>query len=446
MRFSVRDAAREGAAWIARTPQVWSTALLALAIVASYLFMAGRFASIALDAQERLVDVRVGALQDAFVPLARILATSSPELSDRMRELQAQNPTILSMYVVQKHGDRWVATAATEDRLIGTDILGDDFILGLALQDRLHSLTVEESESGARVFKTVRFVGDTASGPMVAVTRQTLSEADAQVDHSIVEGIGILGVVLVLLLVLFFRHSRLIDYASLYQRLKEVDTLKDDFLSMASHELRTPLTIIRGYADELRKPLPEALRDTTIDRIDGSAKDLDALIADMLDVSRIEQGRMRFELKAVVLEDVVRPVAEGLAARAKDKGLTLTSEFAPQVSAQVDPERLRQIVLNLIGNAVKYTEKGSVAVRTYGEGGWAVFEVHDTGLGMSADEQKKLFGKFYRAESAAVRAQAGTGLGLWITKQMIEAMHGTIAVESVKDVGSRFTVSFPKAG
>jgi two-component system phosphate regulon sensor histidine kinase PhoR len=85
-------------------------------------------------------------------------------------------------------------------------------------------------------------------------------------------------------------------------------------------------------------------------------------------------------------------------------------------------------------------------VRTYGEGGRAIFEVHDTGLGMSADEQKKLFGKFYRAESAAVRAQAGTGLGLWITKQMIEAMQGTIAVESIKDVGSRFTVSFPKAG
>ena len=100
MMFDLKAAARDGASWVTSTPQIWSTAFLAVAIVASFLFMTERFASIALDAQERLVNVRVGALQDSFVPLAQILATDPSALASRIRELQAQNPTIREMYVV----------------------------------------------------------------------------------------------------------------------------------------------------------------------------------------------------------------------------------------------------------------------------------------------------------------------------------------------------------
>ena len=444
--FDVKSAARDGASWITHTPQIWSTAFLAVAIVASFLFMTERFASIALDAQERLVNVRVGALQDSFVPLAQILATDTPALAMRIRELQAQNPTIRDMYVVQKQSAHWVILASSNPAAASTTDVGNEFLYGLTLEDRLHSITIQEPGASERIYKTARFVDDTPDGPLIAVTRQTLSEADRQVSQSLLEGIGILVVVLVLLLVLFFRHSRIIDYASLYKRLKEVDTLKDDFLSMASHELRTPLTIIRGYAENLREQtLVEEERIKYAERIDVSARELDTLITDMLDVSRIEQGRMRYDLKTLSPKDVIETVCTGLMERAQAKGLTLTTELAPDLSISADTDRLRQVALNLIGNAVKYTEKGSVVVRLVADGARVVFEIQDTGLGMTSEEQGKLFAKFYRSESSDVRAQAGTGLGLWITKQMIEAMQGIITVESIKGVGSKFRVSFPRA-
>lgn len=442
---SLREAMRAGFSWIANTPQVWSTAFLAVAIVGSYLLMAERFAAIALDAQERLVNVRIGALQDAFVPLAELLAEDPPALTERMRALKAQNPTIVEMTVVGRQGERWVTIASTQPQAVGSVLIAEDFLFGLAQQDKLHSITIEESPGRDRFYATARFIADTPEGPLIAFARQTLSEADAQVNRSILEGFGMLVLVLMLLLILFFRHSRIIDYAALYERLKEVDSLKDDFLSMASHELRTPLTIIRGYADELHKPLKVALRKEIAGKIDGAARDLDALIADMLDVSRIEQGRMRYDLVRLAPDTAIRETCEELRTRAEAKGLGFTLELAEGLVLVADGSRLRQITLNLIGNAIKYTPKGSIAVRLFADQDQVVLEVQDTGVGMSAEEQAKLFGKFYRASGEAVRAQPGTGLGLWITKQMIEAMHGSITVESIKDVGSRFRVSFPKA-
>lgn len=445
MNTGLRSTFSAGAGWIARTPEVWSTAFLALAIVGSYLFMATRFATIALDAQERLVNVRVGALQDSFVPLARIIGTSTDALSGQMHDLSVQNPTIRSIAIAERRGERWIIVAAGDQRLVGTDDIGDDFAFGLALQDRLTSFTIPLTVGSERLYKTVRFIDESATGPRISIITQTLSEADAQVSRSILESLGLFAIVLVLLLVLFFRHSRIIDYASLYRRLKEADSLKDDFLSMASHELRTPLTIIRGYAEELRGDLAPASRADRLERIDASAKDLDSLIADMLDVSRIEQGRMKYEPERIELAPALAAVCANLAARVQEKGLTLATHFPQGVAVTADKDRLRQIAINLVGNAIKYTKHGGITVVVRAEGDRAILEVQDTGLGMTADEQAHLFGKFYRAGGADVRAQTGTGLGLWITKQMIEAMHGTISVESIKDVGSKFIVSLPKA-
>jgi signal transduction histidine kinase len=137
-------------------------------------------------------------------------------------------------------------------------------------------------------------------------------------------------------------------------------------------------------------------------------------------------------------------VVEGFVQPAKDKGLSLEYQGGA-ATLLVDPERFRQVAVNLVGNAVKYTERGEVRVSSKTSGSRYLLRVSDTGLGISAENQKRLFEKFYRVKTEATARIEGTGLGLWITKAMIEAMGGRISVESIEGKGSDFIVEFPLA-
>jgi len=246
---------------------------------------------------------------------------------------------------------------------------------------------------------------------------------------------------------LFFRHARIIDYTALYKKLKEVDQLKDDFVSMASHELRTPLTVIRGYAENLRESGPvNENQEISLKRIDIATKQLDDLVNDMLDVSRIEQGRMKVELQEINPIANISEIVEGFVSLAEAKGIKMkfTHELQTDIKINIDPARFKQVLTNIIGNSVKYTKEGEIKINLKKIGEDLVIRVSDTGFGMSAEAQKNLFTKFYRIQTDETREVRGTGLGLWITKQIVEIMKGTITVESIEGVGSHFIISFPK--
>jgi signal transduction histidine kinase len=405
-----------------------------------------RFVSIARHAQEELTNVRVGAIQDAFAPLAAQLISEPDVLRGYMQDIQRLNPTITNFFIVSPSASGWTIVVSSDKRTEASAFLGNDFLLNLATSDTSHSYTIQETEGRDRYFRTARAVLNASSSVIgVAITRQGLSEADREIAASIQTAMVLLVAILCVLMLLFFRHARIVDYMSLYRKLKEVDQLKDDFISMASHELRTPLTAIRGYADLLKQNdnMAPAEKTQALDRIDISAVALDRLIGDMLDVSRIEQGRMKFDLKEIDPSPVIRSVMELLSPVAKTKQLALSASLSEGLLIAADEDRLRQIAVNLIGNAVKYTPQGSVKVETSAENGIWSMRVSDTGLGMSSSVRDHLFEKFYRAPGKDVRSQTGTGLGLWITKQLIEKMSGTIEVESIEGVGSHFIVSFP---
>jgi signal transduction histidine kinase len=276
------------------------------------------------------------------------------------------------------------------------------------------------------------------------MTKNSLSEADLKISQNINKSVIVFIIIIFLVMLLFFRHARIIDYTSLYRKLEEVDRLKDDFISMASHELRTPLTIIRGYAESLRDSKDEV--EKSVDRINIAAKQLDDLVSDMLDVSRIEQGRMTIEKENVSPIGIISDVVSGLLPVAEDKGLNLNFKHTLQNSEQinVDPDRFRQMMVNLVGNAVKYTKKGEVNVKLSLKGDDIEIRISDTGVGMSAEAQKKLFEKFYRIKTKETQDVRGTGLGLWITKQIVDLMGGKISVESIEGVGTHFIVTFKK--
>ena len=433
--------------------QLWGTLFVAAMIVLAFLFVADRFVTIAKDAQDRLVNVRVGALQSSFVEFVDdYFNTESDltELQDKIQRIAIGNTAISRFRVVKFEGDQAKIIASLQGGEVGeydTD-KNNTFIYGIAEIDKNSSHTRERNINGERIFTTARVIKDSSGNVVGAVlTNQSLSQADMAISKSIQNSILVFIIIVILIMFLFFRHSRIIDYSSLYKKIKEVDAIKDDFISMASHELRTPLTVIRGYAENLSdsKGMDEDQKKS-VDRIDIAAQQLDTLVNDMLDVSRIEQGRMEISTEELNVSSAVSDIVSGFVKPAEDKGLKLiiNNELGDNINIAADPAKFRQVIVNLIGNAIKYTKEGDVKVNLAIVNNDVTIRVSDSGIGMSGEEQKNLFKKFYRVKNDETTEIRGTGLGLWITKQIVELMNGKIMVESIKGVGTHFIVSFPQ--
>ncbi|HET8551926.1 MAG TPA: response regulator [Gammaproteobacteria bacterium] len=228
------------------------------------------------------------------------------------------------------------------------------------------------------------------------------------------------------------------------QEARDTSRARTDFFACMSHELRTPLNAIVGMAELLAEPAPPAEAHWHAQVIRESAENLLTLINDVLDIAKIEAGRLELEEIGFDLRDCVRGALTLLRDQAARKGLALISLVAPEIPARAlgDPGRLRQIVINLVSNAIKYTDSGRVRfqmslVETAGEAWMLRIEVSDTGVGISPEAQAELFKPYRQVGSAAVR-RGGTGLGLAITHELIEAMGGEIGVESTPGKGSTF--------
>jgi len=232
-------------------------------------------------------------------------------------------------------------------------------------------------------------------------------------------------------------------------KLYEGDQTKTEFVSIAAHELLTPIAGIQGYMSMI---LDEGLGkvDTQakgyLSKANTSANRLSELVKDLLSVSRIESGKMKFEPHELNLEALIHDAIDQVAPNAKTKGLSLIFETAPSVpTVYADGNRLMEVLINLIGNAIKYTPNGSVTVSAKSEGKFVKVAVKDTGLGMTPEAQQHLFKKFYRVRTSETESIAGTGLGLYVTKSILVRMGATITVISTPKVGSTFEICLPAA-
>jgi len=241
------------------------------------------------------------------------------------------------------------------------------------------------------------------------------------------------------------------DLAMANEKLKELDQMKTDFISIASHQLRTPLTAIKGYSSMLLEDtygeLPIKVRGIT-EKVFQSSQRLIFIVNDLLDTSRIEQGRFQVSFERVEVANIIKDVVEELKPNTETRGLQLQLEMSPEdaeIIVQADPSKIRQVVTNLVDNAIKYTEQGYVKVslqRSLNKR--ALISVKDTGFGMSAQSMQNLFQKFSRAKNVSKLHVDGSGLGLFIAKQIIEAHNGRIWAESAgENKGSQFYVELP---
>lgn len=434
---------QKGVKRVKENPQLLYSVVTAIIIFFAFVFIAYQFIGIARDAQERLINVRIGSIQDTFAQFVIPEIDNQAYVTEKMQNIQNGNQTIKDFKIVKFTPEGYKIFASLDQSEIGNLDTQNTFLYRLATSDPAHSFT-QEYTLDTRYYQTARALVD-PSGTVVGIiyTTQSLSEADKSINDNIRNSIFVFAFVVLLVMVLFFRHSKIIDYTVLYERLKGVDEMKDDFISMTSHELKTPLTLIRGYAEYAGDSTDTNETKGFVTKIIGASDRLSNLIEDILNVSRLEQGRMKFEMVALNPNQVIKEVNDSFVDVAKSKGIDFTCEYSAPATIHVDKERLEQVAINLIGNAIKYTKKGDVKVRTYLENSRYYLRVSDSGIGISAEELKNLFTKFYRVKSEQTREIEGTGLGLWITESMVKKMNGTIAVESIEGVGSHFIVSFP---
>ena len=217
-----------------------------------------------------------------------------------------------------------------------------------------------------------------------------------------------------------------------------------------SHEIRTPVNAIIGIAALLTKTTLTPEQSRYVDIFSRAGDNLLDLINDILDLSKVEASQLELERTEFSLNDLIEKVMEMLAVRAHQKGLALVCEITPKVPTELvgDPTRLRQVLLNLLGNAIKFTESGEVSLRVAPDADSSVpgtlrFTISDTGIGISGEKLSTVFERFTQADSSTTRRYGGSGLGLTISKRLVELMGGRIWVESKVGNGSVFSFTVP---
>jgi signal transduction histidine kinase len=246
------------------------------------------------------------------------------------------------------------------------------------------------------------------------------------------------------------RAGYAIENARLYDRTVEANRAKSDFLAVMSHELRTPLNAILGYTDlflaGIPAPLPEPMVPQ-VERVQGAARHLRGLIEEVLSFARLEGGHEEVHPEPADLAELAREAAALAEPLALERGLEFRLELpdAP-VPLRTDARKVRQILLNLLGNAVKFTDAGQVVLAVRDGGGDAVAEVRDTGAGIAPENRERIFEPFWQANQRLSREHSGSGLGLAVARQMARLLGGDVTVASEPGRGSTFALRLPREG
>lgn len=387
--------------------------------------------------------ISVGTLQVLDKPM---------ELEERLRSISEKNSDIALAEVSVPDGDNFKIIASTNETQVGQDSKNLENVIAWQQDEPIAYLASDKGELlqmiGGRYWSIIMPIVD-GKGEKQAILSLKVSSGviDALTQQILWQSYIILGVIVLIIILLLSNNTKIFEYLSLYRKLQEVDKMKDEFISIASHELRAPITGVSGYISMIQEgtygEVPEKLKEP-LRIVEGAAARLAALVEDLLNVSRIEQGRLMVNLKPTNINPLIVEAIGELQSSAKVKNLELIFKTPDSVlnEANVDPERFVQVMTNLISNGIKYTEQGSVEVFTEMKNDKVVVKIKDSGIGMSNNDKNKLFSKFYRIQNEKTRGIIGTGLGLWLTKNIVDMMKGQIVINSIEGFGTQVVLTF----
>ena len=432
----------EGLAVLRTNSRLLFVALLIFVFPLLFVFIAQNFFDAAYTNIQTSEKRRVGILQDALALLVENQASTSIEsLHTFSEEQQKQNPDITDIKIVQKTTEGYLIRDSLEKNSIGT--LDQDVVLYQSSAVPGQSLIFEYSEGGERKWRVVRSANGRDSTAYFVVTMHTFKTIDSVMAARRQESYFGLTAIFIFLFALAYWFSRQIDWQKKYLRMQSKMDDRDLFTNMIAHEFRTPLTAINGYNSFLAESTNLSLDEKGyVNVIQTSTARLLALVNDFLEVARIQSGKMELEKTSTDIQVIITGVVDVLKPMAVEKGLMLFYKpLAVPVMYKTDSKRLHQALQNIVSNSLKYTEKGSVEIATEITPLTVTIRIKDTGMGIGADDQHKLFAPFSRVGGVEKTTTTGTGLGMWITKQLIELLGGTIAVESIKGVGTHVVIA-----
>ncbi len=393
--------------------------------------------------QERLQKDRVGIIHDSFVSILSATNADRDVMQSEVESLTELNPDIELFVIQQRVGNQLQNIVSSDPEILAATSTLSDMHRNAAIRFD-ESLIFETAEEGERFWYGYR--ASEVNGTTYFIgTVVSLGAVDSALSSREWSAYWSLALVYLFILALAYWHIRMTNYQALYLKAKEKNESKDTFLNMVAHELRTPLTAIRGYASmQLETSDPEK-RTEYAGKVKDSSERMLGLVNDLLDVARIQSGKLAVIPEQTPLIEIAAQVTRELELLARQHSLQLTYHLPEQVYVYADPERLHQVIVNIVSNAIKYTKQGSISISAQSKRKTVEIRIADTGTGMGSEDQQKLFSPFFRVENADTAAVTGTGLGMWITKQLVKQMNGTIGVESIKGVGTHVVVTLPRA-
>lgn len=386
---------------------------------------------------------RVSILHDSMQVVLREVDNYDVVLPELIEQYMSENTDITKIRIVEPESEGTLITHSFIPEEVGTYVVSDSLFRNLPLS----------SASGAFIYPTT--INDVRTWQVFSSVEKAdasyviFSEHSFQVIDSVMlarQQLSYLGLsaIFLFLIGLAYWLNRQVQWEKRHQKLAKQMEDRDMFSTMIAHEFRAPLTAIKGYASFLEESdTLESENKRFAHNIRISAERLVLLVNDFLEVARLQSGKITFDKKEADVRNVLANVTADLQPTAKKKNLKLVFDSPVQpILMNTDMAKLSQVITNIVSNAIKYTESGVIKIECQKEGGDITIRIKDTGMGISADDQKKLFAPFVRVGNVDKKNITGTGLGMWITKQFVVLLGGDIGVESIKGVGTHVVITF----